>query len=76
MKKQDYFITKGMILKTVNGHMIVNYYDYDLLCLTEFDYAFHEVRTLCLTLEDIELLLHDMFGLEFNVIWKENFTRE
>ena len=76
MEKLDYFITKGMILRTDKGLMIVNSYDSDLLCLTEFDSAFHEVGTLFLTLEDIEMILHDMFGLEFNVIWKENFTRE
>lgn len=75
MEKQDYYITKGTMILTEQGHMTVNSYESGVVCLTEFDSAFHAVGARHLSLEDIAGLLHERFGREFNVIWKEKFTR-
>lgn len=72
---QDYFITKGTMLITKRGYMIVNDFDGKMFHLTEYrDNKKHaEVTTFRYNLE--ELLDESYPARKHHVIWKEHFDR-
>lgn len=70
---RDYYITVGSTVLADGYHMIVTGYNGSIVYLDEYDDDFHKTGERMLTLNEIAHVMHQYYGKNFNVIWKDKF---